>query len=170
MASSSLARWLPGLMFGAALLSHAGLASGQEGKPPEPAPSQTWTLNCSGAAAQSELACTLSQVLIMKEGGMRVLTAVVAKRDGKLVLNLGLPHGLNLPKGVDVWIDEAARQNYPIVTADQKGSYAMITLDDALIGALKKGNLLNVAVTAHTGNEIILQLSLTGFSAGFSRL
>ena len=46
----------------------------------------------------------------------------------------------------------------------------MIALDDALIGALKKGKLLNVAVTAHAGNEIILQLSLTGFSAGFSRL
>ena len=37
----------------------------------------------------------------------RVLTAVVTKRDGKYVLNLSLPHGLNLPRGVDIWIDEA---------------------------------------------------------------
>jgi invasion protein IalB len=158
------------LALGAAFSLHTGSTYAQESKPPEQAAPQTWTLNCSGAAAQSELACTLSQVLVVKDSGKRVLTAVVAKRDGKLTLNLGLPHGLNLPKGVDIWIDEAARKTFPIVTADQKGSYAMIVLDDALIGALKKGQLLNVAVTAHAGNEIILQLSLTGFSAGFSRL
>ncbi len=144
-------------------------AAAQETQPAE-APAQTWTLNCSGTAGQGELACTLSQVLVVKDSGQRVLTAVVAKRDGKMVLNLGLPHGLNLQKGVDVWIDEAARENHPIVTADQKGSYAIIALDDKLVAALKKGKLLNVAVTGFTGNEIILQLSLNGFSAGFSRL
>lgn len=147
----------------------ASPAAAQEAKPAEP-PAQTWTLNCSGAAGQGELACTLSQVLIVRDSGQRVLTAVVAKRDGKMVLNLGLPHGLNLPKGVDVWIDEAARENHPIITADQKGSYAIIALDDKLVAALKKGKLLNVAVTGFTGNEIILQLALNGFSAGFSRL
>lgn len=152
-----------------ALALLAGPAAAQETKPAQ-APAQSWTLNCSGTAGQDELACTLSQVLLVKDSGQRVLTAVVAKRDGKMVLNLGLPHGLDLPKGVDIWVDEAARVNHPIVTADQKGSYAIITLDDRLVAALKKGQLLNVAVTGFTGNEIILQLSLNGFSAGFSRL
>ena len=163
-------RRLSRLVLVAALSLYAAFTSAQESKPPEQPAPQTWTLNCSGAAAQSELACTLSQVLIVKDSNKRILTAVVARRDGKLMLDLGLPHGLNLPKGVDIWIDEAARKTYPIVTADQNGSYAMIALDEALIGALKKGSLLNVAVTAHAGNEIVLQLSLTGFSAGISRL
>jgi len=163
-------RRLQALALAAPLLFTAGLAGGQEEKPAAPAPAQTWTLNCSGAAGQAQLACTLSQVLVMKDSGKRILTAVVTKPEDKFLLNLGLPHGLNLPKGVDMWIDDAPRQNYPIVTADQKGSYAMIALDDALIAALKKGKLLNVAVAAYAGNEIVLQLSLTGFSAGFSRL
>jgi invasion protein IalB len=152
-----------------ALLFLVGLASGQEASPSKQS-APTWTVNCSGAAGQAELACTLSQTLIMKDKGQRVLTAVVTKRDGKYVLNLGLPHGLDLPKGVDVWIDEAARTNHRIVTADQKGSYAVIALDDKFIAALKQGQLLNVAVTAYAGDEIILQLSLNGFTAGFARL
>jgi invasion protein IalB len=136
----------------------------------ETPPAPTWTVNCSGDATQAKLACTLTQTLIMKDKGQRVLTAVVTNNDGKPLLNLGLPHGLNLSKGVDLWIDEAARQNFPIVTADQKGSYAIIALKDTFIAALKQGKLLNVAVTAFAGNEIILQLSLSGFSAGFARL
>ncbi|MEQ1951995.1 invasion associated locus B family protein [Mesorhizobium yinganensis] len=133
-------------------------------------PAPTWTISCSGEANQAKLACTLTQTLIMKDKGQRVLTAVVTNNDGKPLLNLGLPHGLNLSKGVDIWIDEAARQNFPIVTADQKGSYAIIALKDTFINAMKQGKLLNVAVTAFAGNEIILQLSLNGFSAGFARL
>jgi invasion protein IalB len=152
-------------------LAWSGAAFAQQAATPAPEPAQqTWTVNCSGAAGQNELACTLTQVLVVKDSGQRVLTAVVAKRDGKYLLNLGLPHGLNLPKGVDVWVDEGPRVNHPIVTADQKGSYATVTLDDKLVAVLKKGTTLNVAVTAFAGNEIILQLSLNGFTAGFAKL
>jgi invasion protein IalB len=148
------------------ITAQPSLAQEAAAAPPVP----TWTINCSGDASQAKLACTLTQTLIMKDKGQCVLTAVVTNNDGKPLLNLGLPHGLSLAKGVDIWIDEAARQNFPIVTADQKGSYAIIALKDTFINAMKQGKLLNVAVTAFAGNEIILQLSLNGFSAGFARL
>jgi invasion protein IalB len=148
------------------MAAQPSLAQEAAGTPPAP----TWTINCSGDASQAKLACTLTQTLIMKDKGQRVLTAVVTNNDGKPLLNLGLPHGLSLAKGVDIWIDEAARQNFPIVTADQKGSYAIVALKETFINAMKQGKLLNVAVTAFAGNEIILQLSLNGFSAGFARL
>ncbi|MDQ6434694.1 invasion associated locus B family protein [Mesorhizobium sp. LHD-90] len=148
------------------IAAQPSLAQEAAGTPPAP----TWTINCSGAAGQAKLACTLTQTLIMKDKGQRVLTAVVTNNDGKPLLNLGLPHGLNLPKGVDIWIDDKARQNFPIVTADQKGSYAIVALKDTFIAAMKQGKLLNVAITAFAGDEIILQLSLNGFSAGFTKL
>lgn len=138
-----------------------------------PAPAQPtagWTVNCAGAAGQADLVCTLVQTLVVKENGQRVLAAVVVRRQDGLVLNLGLPHGLDLAKGVDLSIDEGERARHPIVTADEKGSYAMIALDDALLAALKKGRLLNVAVSAYGGDEIILRLSLAGFTAGLARL
>ena len=144
--------------------------SAQEAAKPPQAQAAGWTVNCAGAAGQAELACTLVQSLVVKENGQRVLTAVVAKRDGKLTLNLGLPHGLDLVKGVELSVDEGQRSRYPIVTADQKGSYAMIAVDAALLGALKQGKLLNVAVSAYGGEDLILRLSLQGFTAGLAKL
>jgi len=144
----------------------------QDAAAPAPAatPAQGWAVNCSAPAGQADLVCTLTQTLVVKDSGQRVLTAVLMRRDGKYLLNLGLPHGLNLPKGVDLWIDDAKRTNHPILTADQKGSYATVTLDDGWLAALKKGRLLNVGVFAFNGNEIILQLTLDGFTAGLARL
>lgn len=159
------------VMAGAILTSLVPSIAQEAAKPAQSgAPAQGWTVNCSSAAGQADLVCTLTQTLVVKESGQRVLTAVVMRRDGKYLLNLGLPHGLNLTKGVDLWIDDAARANHPIVTADQKGSYATVTLDERLLAALKKGRLLNVGVSAFNGNEIILQLTLDGFTAGLARL
>jgi len=156
----------------AILLASLMPSMAQEAAKPPQADTQPkgWTVNCSAPAGQTELACTLAQTLVVKDSGQRVLTAVVMRRDGKYVLNLGLPHGLNLPKGVDLWIDDGPRANHPIMTADQKGSYTTVALDQALLTALKKGHLLNVGVVAFNGNEIILQLSLDGFTAGLARL
>ncbi len=158
-----------GLVFAA--LGVPVATSAQEAAQPAPAgPPNGWTVNCSAAPGQADLVCTLTQTLVVKDSGQRVLSAVVMRRDGAYLLNLGLPHGLNLTKGVDLWIDDAARANQPIVTADQKGSYATVTLDDRLLAALRKGRILNVGVTAYNGNEIILQLTLDGFTAGIARL
>jgi len=156
---------------GIALLAMIGFAPAyaqQQETPPKPA--QTWTVNCASSGGNAELACTLSQVLIVKESGQRVLTVSVMKVAGAFTMRLGLPHGLNLPKGVDVWIDQAERRNHPIVTADKSGSYASIDLDAAAIAALKQGTQLNVAVKAYSGDEIVLQVSLAGFTAGFAKL
>jgi invasion protein IalB len=160
------------VMIAAALIGSHAPSFAQNGVKPTQAatPATGWTLNCSAPAGQTDLACTLTQTLVVKDSGQRVLTAVLMRKDGKYLLNLGLPHGLNLPKGVDLWIDDAQRVNHPIVTADQKGSYATVTLDDALLAAMKKGRLLNVGVFAFNGNEIILQLTLDGFTAGLTRL
>jgi invasion protein IalB len=158
-----------GLLLAASMLVGGALA--QEAAQPAPAnPPNGWTVNCSAAPGQADLVCTLTQTLVVKDSGQRVLSAVVMRRDGTYLLNLGLPHGLNLTKGVDLWIDDAARANQPIVTADQKGSYATVTLDEPLLAALRRGKLLNVGVTAYNGNEIILQLTLDGFTAGIARL
>jgi invasion protein IalB len=152
------------------LVLSSSISSAQQNGGTEGRAGPGWNLNCSGAAGQEELACRLTQTLVLKDKGQRVLTAVVTNKGGKAILNLGLPHGLDLPKGVAVWVDETPRQNFLIATADQKGSYAVIGLDEKLLAALKKGKLLNVAVKAYAGEEFVLQLSLDGFSAGFARL
>ncbi len=59
-----------------------------------------------------------------------------------------LPHGLNLPEGVQMWIDEGARSKYVLGTADQKGSYAVLPLSTALAAPQTSGAPQNDAEAA----------------------
>jgi len=150
-------------------------ASAQEQPATQAAPAAeklppAWTVSCSSTGADAALVCNLSQIIVVKDSGQRVLTVTVGTEGGKMMLKLGLPHGLALQKGVDVWIDQGARQNHPIVTADQKGSYALIPLEEGMIGALKQGTDLNVSVTAYAGNALVIGVSLKGFTAAFAKL
>ena len=96
---------------------------------------------------------------------------IVRKPDASgYTATFGLPHGLYLPDGIEVWVDEGERLKNPIATADQNGSYSQLDLTQALIHSLRRGALLNVAVTSVNRDEVILQLSLTGFSASLDKI
>jgi invasion protein IalB len=71
---------------------------------------------------------------------------------------------------VQVWIDEGQRAKHAITTADQNGSYAIVPLDQAMIGSMKKGTILNVLVKSASGDEVTFQLSLNGFTAALERV
>lgn len=139
--------------------------------PPAPA-GPPWVINCTTQNTGGVLVCVMSQVLIAKNTNQRVLAAEIFKdaKSGGYMLRLSLPHGLNLPEGVQMWIDEGARSKYVIGTADQNGSYAVLPLSTDLLAALKRGTILNVAVKANSGDEIILQLSLSGFTAAIEKV
>ena len=69
-----------------------------------------------------------------------------------------------------MWTDDQPRKTYPIVTADQKGSYAIMALDEKMLGELRKGTTLHVGVTPYSGDPIVLEMALTGFAAGYAKL
>lgn len=149
------------------------VAHAQQAAQPPAENQQSWTVNCSAQGASGDLVCTMSQVLIARNTGQRVLAAIVfrdAEADGALKMRLGLPHGIQLPEGATIWIDSGERATHVISTADQNGSYANVTLDDALVAGLKSGQLLNVMVKAASGDEVIFQLSLKGFSAALDKI
>jgi invasion protein IalB len=156
----------------AAIVS-AAAQTGKDARPNGEAPAnkQPWVVECNNRATGDVLVCQMSQTLIAQDSGQRILAAVITRKDAKtLAMTLALPHGLNLPNGIDFWVDEGARTKFPIETADQNGSYATIELGAAQLGALRKGTLANVAVKATGGDELILQLSLVGFSSAVDKL
>ncbi len=140
-----------------------------EAAPAAPSP-QPWTITCSGQGAAGELACVMSQGLIAKNTGQRVLALAISRSPSSYSARLSLPHGLDLPEGVRVWVDDGQPTKHVIATADQNGSYANLPLDEALLAAMKKGTILNVAVKAASGDEVTFQLSLNGFTAALARL
>jgi len=132
---------------------------------------QPWTVTCAGEGAEGDLTCAASQTLVAKGTGQRVLTVSVAKADGgALAATLALPHGILLTDGVKIAIDQGQRTTFPITTADQNGSYATVKLDAAMLATMKRGSTFDVRVTAATGGEIDLPISLSGFSAAIAKL
>ncbi len=133
---------------------------------------QPWMVSCASAGADDALACTVSQTLIAKQTSQRVLTVTVAKdpASGELVATLGLPHGLLLTEGVDVFVDDGKPTRFPIVTADQNGSYAKVPLDGTRLGELKHGSILNIRVRSASNAEIVMQISLAGFTAATAKI
>ncbi|PXA96871.1 invasion associated locus B family protein [Nostoc sp. 3335mG] len=154
--------------FAVCLLATVPLALAQEAAPA--APVRPWQVTCVSQQTGPDLVCSMGQTLLAGQTGQRVVSANITRQDGKLVMQLALPHGLRLPDGVDIAVDGGARSSFTIVTADQNGSYAEVPLDDALLGALRAGQILEVVVQAYDGGEIVLQLSLAGFTEAIGRL
>jgi invasion protein IalB len=156
---------------GAAVAQSGGKdAKGDAGKPAAAA-AAPWDVNCISHGVKDPLMCEMSQTLAAKQTGQRVLTAAIQKKpDAGYVLKLALPHGIYLPDGVTIWVDDGAKSKFPIETADQNGSYCHADLSASLLGAMKKGAMLNVAVKSAKGDPIVLQLSLAGFSEAIDKI
>jgi len=138
---------------------------------PAPASPQPWTITCNGQGPAGALVCAMSQGLIAKNSGQRVLSVTISKNpSGGYVAGFSLPHGLLLSEGVQVWVDDGARTKHTITTADQNGSYAPMPLEAAMLATMKKGTILNVLVKAVSGDEVIFQLSLNGFTAALDKI
>ncbi len=165
----------------AVLVAGSGLAAqsvpgfAQAAQPAEaaaPANPQPWAINCSGVGPSGDLVCVMSQNLIAKNTGQRVLGLTISKnvQTGAYSGAFSLPHGLRLPDGIEVWIDDGQRAKHVINTADQNGSYSTAPFDATMIASLKKGSILNVSVKSASGDEVIFQLSLNGFTAALAKI
>ncbi len=133
---------------------------------------QPWTVNCTSQAQTGELVCTMSQVLIAQETQQRLVGASVFRPQpsAAAVMRISLPHGIQLQKGVDYWVDNNAPTNTPIVIADQNGSYADLELTANLLVTLQGGSFLHLGVTAGSSERVEFTLSLKGFTAAFAKL
>ena len=161
-----------GVAFPAAAEDKAAAGKGDKTETAAAPNLQPWMVSCASAGADDALACTVSQTLVAKQTAQRVLTVTVAKDPNSrdLVATLGLPHGLSLTEGVEVFVDDGKPTRYPIVTADQNGSYAKVPLNGDRLAELKRGSILNVRVRSANNAEIVMQISLAGFTAATAKI
>ena len=133
---------------------------------------QPWTVNCTSQGDAAVLTCAMSQVLLAKQTGQRVVGATVfrPKPDAAAVMRVSLPHGVLLPEGVDVGIDDTAPAKHVISIADQNGSYSQFELGGSMIGDLQGGTSLSIGVSTGDGKRIVFKLSLQGFGAAFAKI
>ena len=85
-------------------------------------------------------------------------------------MRVSLPHGISLPDGVDVGIDDGEPTKQVIAVADQNGSYSQFKVGADLIAALEGGTNLTIGVNAADGKRIVFRLSLKGFVVAFAKI
>ena len=137
--------------------------------------SNGWNLGCAPGGGAGELFCEASQTIAVAETQQILLVVFVtpwtqADASDPFVLRFQLPHGLNLPEGVQILIDDTPAQSPVIQTSTQAGVYARIGLGDQLLESLRKGTSMNVSFTAMNGNLLTVPVTLDGFSAIFAKL
>lgn len=155
------------LTFAALLIALApALGAAQEAPAAPP-----WSVSCNSNAS-GDLVCSMSQTISAAPSGQRIMTAVVFRdpETSALKMRVGMPHGLYLPAGVGVAVDQGDAQIYPILTADQNGSYTTFDLDEAMVTAMRRGNTLVFTMENMARNQVRIEMSLQGFTKALNNL
>lgn len=162
---------LAGVILGASF----GIAVGQDAapKPAEGgAAAPNWVVQCSEATETAPKRCRALQNIVMQDSGQRLLTVVVEPREGapNHALVLALPHGVFLPTGTQIQVDEGEPVAMAIQTSDANGAYAGTAISDELLASLKKGQRLIVAFKTAQQQDLAIPVTLIGFTAAYGQL
>jgi invasion protein IalB len=168
-------KFLIGGIIAAALLSGGAFAQKSDKTPRAGAEAKlpAWIVSCSNANTDAKLICRAEQSLNLASTGQRI-ASVVFQRDatdsGQLKAIAQLPHGIQLTQGLTFWVDEGERQTVAIIQADQNGSYATIIVTPDLEENLKNGAMLRLLAKPVSGQDLVLELPLAGFTAALGAL
>jgi invasion protein IalB len=174
-ATDCLTRFARPLLVAAALAGMATPAAAQDqaaGAPASGEAAPNWVVQCSEATEKAPKRCRVLQNIVMQEGGQRLLTVVVEPREGapNHALVLALPHGVFLPAGAAIRVDEGEATPLVIQTSDANGAYAGTAISDDLLASLKKGQRLIVAFKTAQQQDLAIPVTLIGFTAAYSQL
>jgi invasion protein IalB len=92
------------------------------------------------------------------------------KEPSRVQARLMLPHGIFLAEGVSIWVDDGEKKTVPISHGDANGSYAVFAFDADLSSACAKGSVFRVATKPIGGEDLVIELDLTGFAASYALL
>ena len=166
------------LTIGAAAAA-AGPAAAQTQTPQElqlPAQQQqhqqaaSWMVPCDGQAGA--LDCRVMKTLFLRDTRQLVMAVSVRRPDGNAdpAMLVHLPHGLFLPAGATLHVDEGKPERYQIQTCDQRGCYVGLPVPDALLQVLKNGQKLTVQVQDTKKRPIAMSIGLQGFAEAYAKL
>jgi invasion protein IalB len=87
-------------------------------------------------------------------------------------VNILTPLGTLLPPGLVLQIDDAQQRQYPFSWCDGAGCFARFAVDQATVDAMKRGSAAKLTLfsVGAPGTPVELEISLSGFTAGFDEL
>ncbi len=138
----------------------------------EPEVFKDWTMTCEQPAGSEHEQCYVFQNLILKKGRQRVLNVAIGRiaKDNQPAALFTFPLGISLPGGVGLKIDEGEPLRFAVERCQANGCVAPLRLDEKLLAALKSGDQARVAFRDAARREIVVPVSLRGFTAAFNAL
>lgn len=129
-----------------------------------------WKVKCETIdAAGGKKQCFLFQEVSL-EAGKPMLNASVGYlgKDNKPMIILTVPLGVFIPPGVGIKIDDTEPVTFHMQICAPDGCQAAAVVDDALLDRLRKGTAAKVAFLNAKRKEVVLSLSLKGFTNGLA--
>jgi invasion protein IalB len=149
-----------------------GAAVAQEATPTEQnitAQETPWQVNCTPTAEGAEVACSMVKSLTVNEG-KQVMAQVAVVPGDPFVLRFLVPHGMSLPDGLTLLVDDAAVATMTFRTSLPGGVIAATDLTAGLEEALRAGGKLQITGVQNNGAALRLEMGLGGFSASVDKL
>lgn len=111
--------------------------------------------------------CEIRQVLNIEtaEGAGTILTASIARSEGRLLMQLLLPLGVDVRPGVVMAVDEGEERRAPFLTCIQSGCLSIFEVTDEWSAELRRGQVAKVGFRPfNTDQTLVLELSLLGIT------
>ncbi len=133
----------------------------------EAPPQDAWAVGCSKIPKiPNRLTCQMQQTAVT-DTGQRVIAVAMMFDQGKNdpQVTISLPHGLHLPSGINIQIDENAMINRDITTANQQGSHAVFRANADFMRQIKSGYVMKIQMTNDAMDPVQFDLPLIGSSS-----
>lgn len=120
---------------------------------------------------QSREDCRAEQVLASQDGKAQLaVVAYPAKAGTPARLRIMPPWGVLIEAGLAVRVDALPVVQVPIRSCLPSGCQAEMTLNEGLIGAMRAGTELKIAVVTADGKPVSTSVPLSGFADAYSRI
>ncbi|EFL87730.1 invasion associated locus B family protein [Ahrensia sp. R2A130] len=133
-----------------------------------------WKLGCVAKQAQSQATCQLRNNLYTDNGQLiarLILGRVELKNGMRWYLNVRLPLGLDIPRGVGYRVDKGKPILLQVQTCTLKGCRASLSLSPAQLAQIRRGNHFTLIFTDTKSKSTLgLGFTLAGVTAATDRL
>lgn len=130
-----------------------------------------WRVRCNSATG-APAKCQMFQNVVVKDSGQPILQAVVGYID-EVETPVGvitLPLGIYLPPGLTMQVDKGQTYELAFEVCGRKGCRVRFSIDDTLLGTLKRGNAAEIAFFSASRKPIRVPVSLKGFTAALAQI
>lgn len=131
---------------------------------------RSWTLQCVGEGSGRPCQITYTMSSGSAEQVVLVISMAYVSGTDQLSMQMALPLGLSIARGVMLEIGEGFRTSLPVSRCTQQGCLVEGPVAPQLVEAMRREATGRVTIAPPAGDPVNLPVSLAGFSSALDRL